>query len=435
MVLAIGSKKTMKFRHSIRYRIVVTYCIFGVVIASIFAFIVYVSLDFIDDNLLNTRLEDELNQLGSKYNSNVNQLVSTSPNIQVYTSITNMPPDFRKMIEGISEGIHERYSQGREYHIALKVFSNRTEPLYLFYDVSGLEFIETRKLKIGLVLFGSVLLIIGLGAWIGWIISRTVIAPVIHLADQVSQSGPDDLPTDLSKDFYNDEVGVLAKVLEQMMIRVNALLKREQEFTRDTSHELRTPVTVIKGAVELLRSQINKEEKAIGRPLDRIERAIVNMENIIESMLWLAREKQPEISGQTCNVTTVINENIDQLSQILDAKPINIKVRAQADPVLNVPAPIFRMTFVNLIQNAFHHTAQGEIAVDICSDQIVITDTGEGIASCDLDTLLKPHIRSNKSSGHGLGLTIVKRFCDRFGWHLEIESEIGRGTIVRLRLG
>ena len=93
------------------------------------------------------------------------------------------------------------------------------------------------------------------------------------------------------------------------------------------------------------------------------------------------------------------------------------------------------MTFVNLILNAFRHTARGEIAVDIFSDQIVITDTGEGIPSCDLDTLSKPHIRSDKSSGHGLGLTIVKRFCDRFGWYLEIESEIGRGTIVRLRFG
>jgi signal transduction histidine kinase len=423
----------MMFQRSIRWRIITSYCIFGAVIAAIFACVVYVSLDFIDDNLVNTRLKNELEKLGSKYENKVTQLISTSPNIEVYTGTTGMPPYARKMIEGISEGIHKKYDKGREYHIAVKVFSNRTEPLYLFYGVSGLEFIEIRQLRIGLVLFGSVLLVIGLGAWMGWMISKTVIAPVIHLAEQVSQSGPDDLTTDLSKDFYDDEVGVLAKALEQMMKRMSALLEREQEFTRDTSHELRTPVTVIKGAVELLRAQINTEEKTIGRPLERIERAVVNMESIIESMLWLAREKQPEISDQTCNVTTVINEAIDQLGQVLDAKPVTIKVRAQAEPVLNAPAPIFRMTFLNLIQNAFRHTSQGEIVVDICSDQIVITDTGEGIASCDLDTLSKPHIRGTKSSGHGLGLAIVKRFCDRFEWRLEIESEIDRGTVVRLR--
>jgi len=423
----------MMFRHSIRWRIVIAYCIFGAVIAAIFTCVVYVSLDFIDDNLVNTRLKDELKELGSKYENNVTQLISKSPNIKVYAGTTEMPPYARKMIRGISEGIHEKYDKDREYHIAVKVFPNRTEPLYLFYDVSGLEFTETRKLRIGLVLFGSVLLVIGLGAWIGWMISRTVIAPVIHLADQVSQSDPDDLKTDLSKDFYNDEVGVLAKALEQMMKRVSALLKREQEFTRDTSHELRTPVTVIKGAVELLKSQVNTKEKTIGRPLERIERAVVNMENIIESMLWLAREKQSVTPAQTCNVATVINEAIDHLGQVLDAKPVIIKIRAQADPVLNAPAPIFRMTFVNLIQNAFRHTSKGEIAVDICSDQIVITDTGEGIASCDLDMLSKPHIHGIKSSGHGLGLAIIKRFCDRFKWRLEIESEIDRGTVVRLR--
>ena len=423
----------MMFRHSIRWRIVTAYCIFGAVIAAIFACVVYVSLDFIDDNLVNTRLKEELEKLGSKYENNVTQIISTSPNIKVYAGTSEMPPYARKMIEGISEGIHEKYDKGREYHIAVKVLPHRTEPLYLFYSVSGLEFTETRKLRIGLVLFGCVLLVIGLGAWMGWMISRTVIAPVIHLADQVSQSGPDDLMADLSKDFYNDEVGVLAKALEQMMKRVNALLKREQEFTRDTSHELRTPVTVIKGAVELLRTQVNTGQKTIGRPLERIERAVVNMESIIESMLWLAREKQPEISAQTCNVTTVINEAIDQLEQVLNAKPVTIKVRAQADPVLNAPATIFRMTFINLIQNAFRHTSQGEIAVDICSDHIVITDTGEGIASCNLDTLSKPHIRGSKSSGHGLGLAIVKRFCDRFEWRLEIESKIDHGTVVRLR--
>jgi methyl-accepting chemotaxis protein len=86
--------------------------------------------------------------------------------------------------------------------------------LYLLYDVSGLEFTEKRKLNIGFVLATGVILVIALGLWIGWLTSRKVMAPVSHLAEQVDKSGPNNLPTDLSRHFYQDEVGVLARVLE-----------------------------------------------------------------------------------------------------------------------------------------------------------------------------------------------------------------------------
>jgi len=92
---------------------------------------------------------------------------------------------------------------------------------------------------------------------------------VSHLAEQVAKSGPNNLPTDLSRNFYEDEVGVLAKALEQSMQRVEAFVNREQQFTRDVSHELRTPVTVIKGAAELLKRHFTAEKKSAPRSLSR----------------------------------------------------------------------------------------------------------------------------------------------------------------------
>ena len=70
--------------------------------------------------------------------------------------------------------------------------------------------------------------------------------------------------------------------------------------------------------------------------------------------------------------------------------------------------------------------------VHIGDDCITVTDTGDGIAPCELQSVTEPHVHDKNSKGYGLGLAIVKRLCRRFNWKFEIESEIGRGTTVRL---
>jgi signal transduction histidine kinase len=342
-----------------------------------------------------------------------------------------MPAFVFELVEGLGEGIHERYYEGIEYHIAAKSFPNRIAPLYLIYDVSGLEFMESRKLKIGAVLTASCALVVALGVWIGVLTSHRVIAPVAYLSDQVDRWGPGSLPTDLAEKFCQDEVGILARALEEASRRIEAFVQREQEFTRDTSHELRSPVTVAKGAVELLKRRTDADDDRIRNPLLRIERAVTNMEHIIENLLWLAREEN-HLFRETCVAAAVIQEAIEQLEQVMSAKPISVIVNQKADLILHAPAPIFRIIFVNFIQNAFRHTPCGEITVDILDDRIVIADCGEGIDDCDVDKLTAPHVRGQTSTGFGLGLTIVDRLCTRFGWRFELDSQPGCGTTATL---
>jgi signal transduction histidine kinase len=304
--------------------------------------------------------------------------------------------------------------------------------LYLLYDVSGLEFTEKRKLNIGIVLAAGVILIIALGLWIGWLTSRKVMAPVSHLAEQVDKSGPDNLPTDLSRHFYQDEVGVLARALEQTMQRVEAFVNREHQFTRDVSHELRTPVTVIKGAVELLKRYFAGEKKSEPRSLSRIERSVKKMENIIETLLWLSREDVADHQGPVFAVTSAVREVIEQNRYLIAGKPIEIDLIVKAEPQLTVPCPLFQIALTNLIRNALQSRPNGKITVDVHTDRVVVSDTGVGIAAKDLKTVTQPHVRGSGSEGFGLGLSIVSRLCDRFGWQLDIQSTVGSGTTVHL---
>ncbi|MFC1799103.1 sensor histidine kinase [Thermodesulfobacteriota bacterium] len=422
----------MKFRHSLRIRIVVAYCLFGAVQGIVFAAIVYISLDFIDDNLVNQRLTKEVDYLSLQYKYSMKTPETTSPHIKAYFGTKKMPVFAKQITRGLSEGIHEVYHKDVEYHIAVVSLLNHNERLYLLYDVSALEFTEKRKLLIGVVLVTGIFLVIGLGFWIGLMTSRKVIAPVVYLSEQVNQSGPENLPTDLSASFYNDELGVLAQALEKVMQRVEDFIKREQQFSRDASHELRTPVTVIKGAVEVLKQQLGNGEKFNLKPLNRIDNSIKDMENIIETFLWLAREESDLESNQSCSVVSIVRETLEQNQHLFSQKPIQIEFLSEADPILNVSAPALKAVIINLVQNAFHYTTNGKITVTIFHDRVTISDTGRGIASRDLASVVQPHFRGDESKGYGIGLAIVDRLCSKFGWKFEITSKKGEGTTVNL---
>ena len=161
--------------------------------------------------------------------------------------------------------------------------------------------------------------------------SRKTIAPVVQLAELVKKTGPENLPTDFPKQFCDDEVGVLAKTLEHAMQRVEAFVDREHQFTRDASHELRTPVTVIKGAIELLKQLPGNEQRSMNRPLRRIERSVNDMESTIEALLWLAREEAAIDPGQTCDVLPVVKDVIEQHRHLLADKPVEIDIDAEGN--------------------------------------------------------------------------------------------------------
>ncbi|UCE54753.1 MAG: sensor histidine kinase, partial [Desulfobacterales bacterium] len=92
----------------------------------------------------------------------------------------------------------------------------------------------------------------------------------------------------------------------------------------------------------------------------------------------------------------------------------------------------FQIALTNLIRNAIQHPASGKISVSVKDDRVMVSDTGTGIETGQLELVTQPRVRGYGSKGFGLGLSIVKRLCDRFGWDFDIESEVGRGTTMHL---
>lgn len=410
----------------------ITFCLFGAILGTVFATIVYISLDLIDDHLVDNRLREEVAYFSRHYASYHLLPRPTSPYITAYAGTASMPLYVVELVEGMGQGLHENYSGQDEYHVAVQNLPDEGGRLYLLYDVSALEFTENRKLDIGFVLLGGVLLVIFLGWWLGRLTSRKVISPVVHLSDLVRNTGPEVLSTNFSKDYADDEVGALASGLEQSMKRMESFVKREHMFTRDASHELRTPVTVIKGAVELLRNQLTSNEECVMRPLERIQRQVTHMQQIIEALLWLSRENISPESEQPFSAVSLTRRIIAENRRQIAGKPIDLKLVVEANPVLCVPAALFQIALTNLIQNAVRHTVNGRITVYVRDDRVLVSDTGSGIDGADLSNIIRPNVRGAGSDGFGLGLSIVDRLCRRLGWQLTIESEVHHGTTVQL---
>ena len=131
----------------------------------------------------------------------------------------------------------------------------------------------------------------------------------------------------------------------------------------------------------------------------------------------------------------LVRDTIEENRQLIADKSIDINLVAQGDPALTVPESLFQIALTNLIQNAVRYTSNGQIMIYVREDRLLVSDTGIGIDGTNLETITQPHVRGTDSNGFGLGLSIVSRLCDRFGWQFEIESEVGRGTTAQLIFG
>ncbi|HXS74073.1 MAG TPA: HAMP domain-containing sensor histidine kinase [Rhodanobacteraceae bacterium] len=268
--------------------------------------------------------------------------------------------------------------------------------------------------------------------------SRDTHSSVIALANAVRDwdpNKPDAAALDPARLAVEDpDVAVLGQALYKFGSRLEAFVERERNFTRDASHELRTPLTIIKVAADVLADEENLSEFA-KRSLTRIRSSVREIEAMIEAFLVLARESDTGLPEEDFLVNDVVREEIDRYRDLLGAKPIALRLEESARFALHAPSRVFAVVIGNLLRNACLYTEQGSIVVGIHDGSISVADTGCGMDEEDLQRAYQTFYKGSRTGGqgHGIGLAIVRRVADRFGWPIELESMRGRGTVATLR--
>ena len=337
--------------------------------------------------------------------------------------------DIPDVLKQLPDGYH-RVVLGSERPIVY-IDHRDSARLYLIFDeqrVSVLAFL------FGIVPLTGVLLVIYITSFLGWKKSRELLSPLVQLADRLRQA-PVDNPglarpdlSDIEADA-DSEVSVLLIALDSYADRLVTFVERERQFTRDASHELRTPLAVFRSNLELLVSQIGD------RPLiRRMEDTVDDMEATLETLLMLARTEQTNQDNEQIIVNDLAVNLMERLSPLAERKQIRLQVRQRALMKVEAPEAVLTILLNNLVRNAINYSGSGEVTIVIEEGAVQVVDAGVGMERSELDRMMKPFQRGgSKESGHGLGLAIVQRLCERYHWGVMVASEPGQGTQVEVR--
>jgi signal transduction histidine kinase len=342
------------------------------------------------------------------------------PRFSAYIDLENVPAYLQEHVKDRGTGIFEAW-EGDIWsaHVNIVSLASTGNRLFVVYDVGSIETSEQLESIMKLVLA-----LLGLGnLLLGWVLARTlanrIITPVTELASAVRELPLDEDSATLRYNPTPDEIGTLGNTIDHLLKRISEFTRREREFTAHASHELRTPVTVIKGAMEILKDRNDAKQASVQRPLARIERAVTDMEHLIDTFLMLARQKQVANRDETCDLGRTVENVVATHHYLLSTKPVEAQVLAADAGSIKAPASLVTIALGNLVRNAFQYTMEGKIVIIALPDRVRITDSGPGISA-------------SGPKGSGIGLTIVERLCEHMDWDFIITSEPGEGTRAEL---
>lgn len=282
-----------------------------------------------------------------------------------------------------------------------------------------------------------------------WGIGRGLL-PLQHLAHEAAQVSVHNWKIDIPEDAQHIiELRPLTESMTTMLGRLERSFAQQREFLGNATHELKTPVAVLKSTLQsLLQRPRSSDEYRVG-----IEESLEDMkrlEKLLEWMLRLARAEQWAHGAlrrdlQVIDLVTTCQEAVERVHAI--AQPRQIKLKLTADEAIHLSADPddLQLIWVNLLENAVRYSPDGT-AVEICITRvekerakIVFADQGVGIPEADLPHIFERFYRSDRSraratGGFGLGLAIAKALTEAYGGTIIAESRPGQGTIMTVEL-
>jgi signal transduction histidine kinase len=413
---------------SLRQRVLIAFGVLTVVLVPVMLLSFHGVFHASEDSVFDQQLEEEVRSLLLQPERLRQPVVSIHRHLTAYVGLDGAPPSLRARLAPLKVGTYEWESL--DAHVAVAPLPGRSERLYVVYDVSSVwhhrGVVYAAAVGLGLVLA----LLVSIGA--GRALVGLVIRPVTGLARAVRAGPLETLGRRVEPADYGEEVSVLARALVEASDRLGAFVARERQFTANASHELRNPITVIKGAAELMESELGPEDASLRRPLARIQRAVTSMEETIEVFLALAREGELVAPPEGVTLAEVVAEIVEEHRRTIAGRPVAVAVQIPAGVQVTAPPRALAIVLANLIGNAFRRTHHGAVTIRWKDGAVEVEDTGPGLPA-EIET--QPTMRHVSSDeGHGLGLSIVSMLCERFGWALLLESGERSGTRAILRL-
>jgi len=323
---------------------------------------------------------------------------------------------------------------------------------------SSLEDVEDALRTLFIILVIAVPLALLVASLGGLFLANQALKPVDHITQTARMITSQNLNQRIKSLKVKDEISRLIETFNDMISRLDQSFHQIRQFSSDASHELKTPLTILKGEVEVaLRKERTSQdyEQILRSNLEEINR----MSKIVDNLLLLARTETGDIRlfKEEVNVSQIVSEVVTQLTLLAHAKDLRLAAsNHQEDILLYGDALRIRQMLINLIENSIKYTDPGgSISVSLETNsshplpgkeqgsydgvKIVVSDTGIGIAKEDQEKIFGRFFRVDKArsreqGGSGLGLSICKWIVEAHQGEISVESEVGKGSrfIVKL---
>jgi heavy metal sensor kinase len=296
-------------------------------------------------------------------------------------------------------------------------------------------------LVMGAVLpFGLLLATVG-----GWVLARRALKPVDEMTQTARRISGEYLAGRLQETGTGDELDWLAKTLNDMLGRLDDSFRQTRQFSADAAHELQTPLTILKGEIEVaLRSPRSPEEYrgVLHSSLEEIDR----ISSLVEGLLLLARSDRGvlRLDLKHLNLQELLEEVGEQMRPLAENQAVCLDYGLVEPASIQGDREHFKRLLVNLIDNAIKYTpAGGRVTLSLRCDgkraQVGISDTGMGLTEDEQEQIFHrfyraAEARSQRGGGAGLGLSIAQSIAEAHGGRIEVESTPGQGSTFTVSL-
>ncbi len=416
------------FKRGLRLRVALAFAVFCIVVVGTLGISLYIASDDIEEAHIEQIIEAEMDYLLQRYRERTDFVPLVGSNLEKYI-----------IHDSAEESQLPPYLQGLNYR-RYKVFRGPEEVRVAVRHVDGVKFLvayeiglhDQRQQELRLLIVLSLLSVVGVALVVGYLLAGVLVKQVTDLAERVRHLAPGDVQgATMIQLGQDEEVAQLAHALDDYQNRITRMLRREQEFTANVSHELRTPITTILTSCELLVTEPNLSERARVR-IGMIEAAATRMGEQLQALLFLAREQALGIMEPVA-LAECVYDAVEPLCTEIYRKGLLFEVAVEPKAVLTLNRQALHTALVNLLRNAVQYTERGFIRVNFSRNRISISDSGIGIELFYMPLLYERFFRgSSQGEGLGIGLAIVKRICDHYGWIIEVDSTPGQGATFHI---
>ena len=346
----------------------------------------------------------------------------TAPGVRVVRDLAGEPPELAAFLRGLAPGVHDYYDDPlpglstTELLVAVDVDAAGAPARWILFDVADFEALEGPWSARYFGAIGGGFALALLATLVGLLAARRLFGALDDLAHLVG-SEPPEHPS--AAERRDDEIGRIARLWRDADARLRQALARERRFTRDASHELRTPIAAARGALDLLRAEPDAGDERRAELHRRVDAALVEMGDLVHAFLWLAREPSPAPPGLDREVFALgdlAGRLVDE-RRALAGEGAAIAWRRGADALVEGSARLARVVVGNVLGNAVNH---GDGAVDVAVDGAQVTVRNAAPRRAGRGAV----------EGFGFGLAIAGDLCARFGWRLQTREDDGAFTVV-----